>query len=83
MLTWRPEDKDDTATDDAALAREIERVVAIATARQGSGVRLFLDTLMAFDRSHNVRAGLIDRRANLTAVGRAVQRAALCSRPAP
>ena len=83
MLTWRPEDKDDTATDDAALAREIERVAAIATARQGSGVRIFLDTLMAFDRSYHVRAGLIDRRANLTAAGRAVQRAALRSRPAP
>lgn len=74
LADWAETDKDRSAADAEALAAAIDRIAPrLATPRP---TRLFLDTLAEFDRGYHVRAGLLDRRANLTAAGRAVMRAA-------
>jgi hypothetical protein len=75
LVDWAAADKDRAASDADTLAAAIDDLAPLLV-KKSRTTRVFLDTLAQFDRGYHVRPGLIDRRANLSAAGRAVMRAA-------
>lgn len=59
--------------DDRVLPQRVAALLEIA--RTHEDLRLVLDTFMSFDRGYHARAGIIDRRLNLTPAGKVLQAA--------